>query len=69
MRRPDLDRLTGRRAVEQRMNEPRGKTVASAYPVVTLILAAIFLAEPITLMRAGGALLVIGGVVLISLGG
>jgi uncharacterized membrane protein len=42
--------------------------VGSAYPVVTLILAAIFLAEPITAVRAGGALLVIGGVVLISLG-
>lgn len=41
--------------------------VASAYPIVTLILAAIFLAEPITLLRAGGALLVIVGVALIGL--
>lgn len=41
--------------------------VGSAYPVVTLVLAAIFLSESISAVRVGGALLVIAGVVLISL--
>jgi transporter family protein len=40
--------------------------VTSAYPVVTLIGAALFLSEPITLTRALGTALVVAGVVLIS---
>jgi len=38
----------------------------SAYPVVTLILAALVLSEKITPLRGGGALLVVLGVVLLS---
>jgi len=40
--------------------------VSSAYPVVTLVGARLFLAEPITATRGAGTLLVIGGVVLLS---
>jgi transporter family protein len=39
---------------------------SSAYPVVTLAGAAIFLAESITLLRVVGTALVIGGVILLS---
>jgi bacterial/archaeal transporter family protein len=39
----------------------------SAYPVVTIILAAVFLSEHVTPMRVGGSLLVVGGLVLLSL--
>jgi transporter family protein len=38
----------------------------SAYPIVTLILAALVLSEKITPLRGGGALLVVLGVVLLS---
>ena len=41
--------------------------VSAAYPVVTLILAAIFLSESITIAKAGGAVLVIGGVVMLTM--
>lgn len=40
--------------------------VSSAYPLVTLVGAALFLSEPITAPRVIGALLVIGGVVVLS---
>ena len=40
--------------------------VTAAYPAVTLILAAAFLDERITLAKAGGVALVIGGVVLLT---
>jgi bacterial/archaeal transporter family protein len=38
----------------------------SAYPVVTLVAAAVFLSEPVTLTRIVGTILVVAGVVLIS---
>jgi transporter family protein len=40
----------------------------SAYPIVTLVLAAIELSEKITPLRGGAALLVVVGVVLLSTG-
>ncbi len=40
--------------------------VTSVYPVVTLIGAALFLSEKITLVRGLGTALVVGGVVLLS---
>jgi transporter family protein len=40
--------------------------VTSAYPVVTLVAAAIFLSESITITRIAGTALVVGGLVLIS---
>ena len=40
--------------------------VTSAYPVVTLIGAALFLSERITLVRGMGTALVVAGVVLLS---
>jgi len=40
--------------------------VSAAYPAVTLVLSAIFLAEDISLVKVGGLALVIGGVVLLS---
>jgi bacterial/archaeal transporter family protein len=40
--------------------------VSAAYPAVTLVLAAIFLSEALTFGRAAGALLVIGGVVVLT---
>ena len=40
--------------------------ITAAYPAVTLVLAAIFLSEALTLGRAAGALLVIGGVVVLT---
>jgi transporter family protein len=40
--------------------------VSAAYPAVTLVLAAIFLSEAFTLGRAGGVLLVIAGVVVLT---
>ena len=40
--------------------------VTAAYPAVTLVLAAAFLDERITLAKAAGAALVIGGVVLLT---
>lgn len=40
--------------------------ISAAYPAVTLVLAAIFLSEALTLGRAAGALLVIGGVVVLT---
>ena len=43
--------------------------ITAAYPAVTLILAAAFLGESLTLAKAGGAALVIGGVVLLTVSG
>jgi bacterial/archaeal transporter family protein len=43
--------------------------VSAAYPAVTLILAALFLDDGITLAKVAGVSLVIGGVVLLSLKG
>jgi bacterial/archaeal transporter family protein len=40
--------------------------ISAAYPAVTLVLAAIFLGEAFTVARAGGALLVIAGVVVLT---
>jgi bacterial/archaeal transporter family protein len=40
--------------------------ISAAYPAVTLILSAIFLAEHVSLAKVGGLVLVIGGVVLLS---
>lgn len=40
--------------------------ISAAYPAVAMVLAAIFLSESITVGRVVGALVVIGGVVLIS---
>lgn len=40
--------------------------ITAAYPAVTLVLAAIFLSEALTLGRVAGALLVIGGVVVLT---
>jgi drug/metabolite transporter (DMT)-like permease len=42
-------------------------TVSAAYPAVTLVLAAIFLSEGLTVGRSAGALLVIAGVIVITL--
>jgi transporter family protein len=42
-------------------------TVSAAYPAVTLVLAALFLSEGLTVGRSAGALLVIAGVVVITL--
>lgn len=41
--------------------------ISAAYPVVSLVLAAIFLAEDLTVARGLGAALVVGGVVVLSL--
>jgi transporter family protein len=41
--------------------------VTAAYPAATVILAAVFLGESITLARVGGMLLVIAGVVLLTI--
>lgn len=43
--------------------------ITSAYPLVTLVLSAIVLAEHITALRVFASLLVVGGVVLLSLAG
>lgn len=40
--------------------------VSAAYPVVTLLLAALFLSEGVTVVRAVGVLLVVGGVVVLT---
>jgi transporter family protein len=40
----------------------------SVYPIVTLLLSALVLAEKITLLKAAGTLVVVAGVVMISLG-
>src|SRR4051794_10382725 len=40
--------------------------ISAAYPAVTLALSAIFLAEDVSLVKVGGLVLVIGGVVLLS---
>jgi transporter family protein len=40
--------------------------ISGAYPAVTLVLAALFLSEALTFGRAAGALLVIGGVVVLT---
>ena len=40
--------------------------ISAAYPAVTLVLSAIFLAEDVSLIKVGGLALVIGGVVLLS---
>lgn len=42
-------------------------TVGAAYPAVTVLLAALFLSEPLTVPHVLGVLLVIAGCVLISL--
>jgi uncharacterized membrane protein len=42
-------------------------TVSAAYPAATLLLAAAFLSEPITIARLAGLGLVIGGVVVMTL--
>ena len=41
-------------------------SITAAYPVVTLILAAIFLSEAITVAKAVGVLVVVGGVVVLT---
>ena len=41
--------------------------ITSAYPVVTVALAALLLAERVTALRVGATLLVVGGVVLLSI--
>lgn len=41
--------------------------ISAAYPAVTLLLAAIFLSEPLTLGRVAGAGIVVAGVVVITL--
>ncbi len=43
--------------------------ITSAYPLVTLILSAIILAEHITVVRVFASLLVVGGVILLSIAG
>jgi bacterial/archaeal transporter family protein len=40
--------------------------ISAAYPAVTLVLAAIFLGEALTVARAGGMLLVIAGVIVLT---
>lgn len=47
---------------------PAGKVVpiGAAYPVVTLILAAIFLSEHVTVLKAGGVALVVLGVIVLT---
>jgi uncharacterized membrane protein len=40
--------------------------VSAAYPVCTLLLAAAFLSEPLTVARAAGASLVVGGVIVLT---
>jgi transporter family protein len=42
-------------------------SVSAAYPAVTLVLAAAFLSEPLTIGRALGAALIVGGVVIVTL--
>jgi transporter family protein len=42
--------------------------ISAAYPVVTVVLAAIFLAEGLTVARGVGAGLVVAGVVVLTLG-
>jgi transporter family protein len=43
--------------------------ITAAYPAVTLLLSAVFLAESVTVLRLAGTALVISGVVLVSLSG
>ncbi|HYC82370.1 MAG TPA: EamA family transporter [Solirubrobacterales bacterium] len=40
--------------------------ISAAYPALTLVLAALFLAEAFTVARAGGVLMVIAGVVVLT---
>lgn len=40
--------------------------ITAAYPAVTLVLAAIFLSEGVSLAKVGGVVLVLGGVVLLT---
>jgi uncharacterized membrane protein len=40
--------------------------ISASYPVVTLVLAALFLSEGITIAKAAGVLLVVGGVVVVT---
>jgi bacterial/archaeal transporter family protein len=40
--------------------------ISATYPVVTLILAAIFLSEGVTVAKAAGVLVVVGGVVVLT---
>jgi len=40
--------------------------LTSLYPVVTLVLSAVFLGEPVTLLRAAGILVITLGVVMVS---
>ncbi len=40
--------------------------ITAAYPVVTLILAALFLSEALTVAKAVGVLVVVGGVVVLT---
>jgi bacterial/archaeal transporter family protein len=42
-------------------------TVSAAYPAATLLLAAAFLSEPVTIGRLAGLALVVGGVVVMTL--
>jgi drug/metabolite transporter (DMT)-like permease len=42
--------------------------LSAAYPAVTLVLAAVFLSEAVTAAKAGGAALVLAGVVLLTSG-
>jgi bacterial/archaeal transporter family protein len=41
-------------------------TIGAAYPAVTVLLAALFLSEPLTVPHVGGVLLIIAGGVLIA---
>jgi uncharacterized membrane protein len=41
--------------------------VSAAYPAVTLVLAAAFLSEALTVGRAAGTVLIIAGVVMVTL--
>lgn len=41
--------------------------ITSAYPIVTVGLAAVFLKEPVTLMALGGVVLVVAGVALLTI--
>lgn len=40
--------------------------ITAAYPAVTLVLSAIFLAEDVSLVKVGGMVLVVGGVIVLS---
>lgn len=51
----------------QRLGIALAMPIASCYPFLTLIIAAVFLGEPLTPRAIGGAVLVIAGVILVAL--